>query len=546
MNKDEDSYAPLFIYELFFAVFLATLSLSPSFFISDFILKNYHIKINEFWSVVTIMTNTIIILFLILKYFNRHQSVWQSLKDHYLSFLLVIIFSSMIFWLMIPKPVFIIIGSCFIALVWFFYRTPSSKSTRSIKGADLITQPKKTIRSVTKRAIKSNAVSFASTLIPLSSESLHFVALGTTGTGKSTAIKELIHTSKIRGDRHIICDPDGSYFNDFGSHGDSVLNPLRENSVQWDYLAEIKNSTDHRLLASMLIPESSRDDEWRGYARQLLASASEKWVSLDLGSSDKFFEFLGTSSQVEMAALCDGTYARRFFEDGNERMLGSILSTLAPFIEPFRLVSQNQGGKFSIREWIKHGSGSLFIPYKANELASLKTLISTWFGLAIYESLSLDANADNPKTWFVVDEVDAFGRIHGLKDALARLRKYGGRVVLGFQSISQLRQVYGDAEANTIIENCGNKLILRCDASERGGTAEFASKLIGEHDYFSVQSSSSHSNKGDTNTSYSKQQKREMLVMASQIMQLPNLSGYLRIAGESVWRKVSFQFFEKS
>ena len=160
--------------------------------------------------------------------------------------------------------------------------------------------------------------------------------------------------------------------------------------------------------------------------------------------------------------------------------------------------------------------------------------------------MSLDANANNPKTWFVVDEIDAIGRIHGLKDALARLRKYGGRVVLGFQSISQLRQVYGDAEANTIIENCGNKLILRCDASERGGTAEFASKLIGEHDYMSVQSSSSHTNKGDTNTSYSKQQKREMLVMASQIMLLPNLSGYLRIAGESVWRKVSFQFFEKS
>lgn len=166
-----------------------------------------------------------------------------------------------------------------------------SKSTRSIKGADLITQPKKTTRSVTKRAIKSDAVSFAATLIPLSSESLHFVALGTTGTGKSTAIKELIHTSKIRGDRHIICDPDGSYFNDFGAYGDSVLNPLRENSVQWDYLAEIKNSTDHRLLASMLIPESGRDDEWRGYARQLLASASEKWVSLDLGSSDKFLSF---------------------------------------------------------------------------------------------------------------------------------------------------------------------------------------------------------------------------------------------------------------
>lgn len=74
--------------------------------------------------------------------------------------------------MMIPKAVFSIIGSCFYTLVWF-YRAPLSKSTRSIKGADLITQPKKTTRSVTKRAIKSDAVSFAATLIPLSSESLH-------------------------------------------------------------------------------------------------------------------------------------------------------------------------------------------------------------------------------------------------------------------------------------------------------------------------------------------------------------------------------------
>jgi hypothetical protein len=39
-----------------------------------------------------------------------------------------------------------------------------------------------------------------------------------------------------------------------------------------------------------------------------------------------------------------------------------------------------------------------------------------------------------------------------------------------------------DAEAQTIVENCGNTLILRCSASERGGTAEFASRLIGQRE----------------------------------------------------------------
>lgn len=33
-----------------------------------------------------------------------------------------------------------------------------------------------------------------------------------------------------------------------------------------------------------------------------------------------------------------------------------------------------------------------------------------------------------------------------------------------------------------IVENCGNTLILRCSLSERGGTAEFASRLIGKRE----------------------------------------------------------------
>src|SRR5476649_992026 len=40
----------------------------------------------------------------------------------------------------------------------------------------------------------------------------------------------------------------------------------------------------------------------------------------------------------------------------------------------------------------------------------------------------------------------------------------------------------GMAMANRIVENCGNTLILRCSASEGGGTSRFASRLIGERE----------------------------------------------------------------
>jgi hypothetical protein len=49
-------------------------------------------------------------------------------------------------------------------------------------------------------------------------------------------------------------------------------------------------------------------------------------------------------------------------------------------------------------------------------------------------------------------------------------------------SRAQVRGTHGDAESQTIVENCGNTLILRCSASERGGTAEFASRLIGQRE----------------------------------------------------------------
>src|SRR6185312_16880142 len=86
------------------------------------------------------------------------------------------------------------------------------------------------------------------------------------------------------------------------------------------------------------------------------------------------------------------------------------------------------------------------------------------------------------RLWLVVDELDALGAIDGLKDALARLRKFGGCCVLGFQSLAQVSSTYGACDAQTIVENCSNTLILRCSASEHGGTSQFSSRLIGERE----------------------------------------------------------------
>ena len=104
----------------------------------------------------------------------------------------------------------------------------------------------------------------------------------------------------------------------------------------------------------------------------------------------------------------------------------------------------------------------------------------------------------------------------------------------------------GMAMANRIVENCGNTLILRCSSSENGGTAEFASRLIGEREIVRKQISRGSDSEAafavrgarrSRNTS--EQHVTEKAVMASQIEQLPDLSGYLKLASSRTWLKVS-------
>ncbi len=88
---------------------------------------------------------------------------------------------------------------------------------------------------------------------PLSSEdeTKHFKFIGTTGTGKSTAIRELLSRGLARGDRAVIADPDGGYLRNFYNpdRGDIILNPFDPDSVKWTLVGEIQSDYDVEQLA---------------------------------------------------------------------------------------------------------------------------------------------------------------------------------------------------------------------------------------------------------------------------------------------------------
>lgn len=388
----------------------------------------------------------------------------------------------------------------------------------------------------------SGGVTLAGVPLSREDETMHVAAIGATGSGKSTALRMLMVDAIRRGDRHVVADPEGTAMARFRATSDIILNPFDPGCARWDLLSEIERPSDYAFIANSLLPHLGKGDhdQWIGYAQLLLAGAMENFVTLRLGSSDDFVDMLATAKLAELKQLCAGTPAARFFEEGGERMLASILGTLAPTIGNLRFISAIKGEPFSIRRWVREGAGSLWMPYAGNQVAALRGLISGWMNIAIMETLSLKPSFER-RIWFHVDELDALGRIEGLKDAQARLRKFGGCVAIGFQSFAQVKQVYGDG-AQTIIENCGNLLLLRAGASEDGGTAKLASELVGDREIERDDVSRSRTRGRFTTRSMSMQSKRsvEDVALASEIMQLPNLEGFVKRATRSEWVRVRF------
>jgi type IV secretory pathway TraG/TraD family ATPase VirD4 len=377
-------------------------------------------------------------------------------------------------------------------------------------------------------------------------ETKHFKLIGTTGTGKSTAIACLLAGALGRGDRAVITDPDGGYLKRFYDRrrGDVILNPFEPASVKWDPFAEVQAPWDIEQVVMGLIPstEDASAREWRGYARTFLSAVLRRCWSIGGVDLAELWRLLTVASAAELRPVVAGSPAQPFLDPENARMFSSIRSVAVSAAAALEYVATQRARGFSVRRWVRDGRGVLFMPYAAAQIAALRSILAMWMRLAIFEAMN--RAGEDRHLWFVVDELDSLGAIDGLKDALTRLRKFGGRCVLGFQSAAQVSSTYG-ADAQTIIENCANTLILRCSGSEHGGTSQFASRLIGEREVIRRQTARGRDREGlfaargaRRSTSVSDQHVIEAAVLAAQIEQLPDLAGYLKTASSPVWRQV--------
>ena len=123
---------------------------------------------------------------------------------------------------------------------------------------------------------------------------------------------------------------------------------------------------------------------------------------------------------------------------------------------------------------------------------------------------------------------------------LERGRKHGAAVVLGLQALPQLRDTYGRDAAAALLSQPQTWLVLRTVEPD---TARWLESALGHTEIDEVRTSVSmgaHAMRDAV--SMSRDVNRRPVVMATQLMGLPSLSGFLKLPGEMDVVQVQYRF----
>ncbi len=367
---------------------------------------------------------------------------------------------------------------------------------------------------------------------PKRAETRHTIISGTTGSGKTVLISDLVSQIRDRGERCVIYDKMGGYTRAFHDPSrDVLLNPLDARSPRWSPFFEARGPRDFDTMAAALIPQQKDtvDPFWVTAARQLFSNGAGVLHQKGVTENRILVEHLLKTDLSDLAKAMEGTVAQSIVDPDNPKTALSVRAMLTANIGALEFLSDT-GNPFSIREWTADDreEGFLFLTSRGDQHASLRGLISTWLEIAVNTMLSLEQD-DQRRIWVVLDELPTLHQVPSLQPGLAESRQFGGCFVLGIQVISALRDLYGRNGAETISGLCGTRVVL---ASPDRDTAQWSADSLGRGEVEEMSEGFSYG-ASTIRDGVSLTRKRELrpLALASEIMQLDALHGWLRFPG---------------
>ena len=451
------------------------------------------------------------------------------------------------------------LGIIALFLAWFWYRGTRLGRRRRIRGAELVSAAElgRIIRPFHSRVLEAlpgaarlRSYRIAGIPYPERAETQHTIVSGTTGSGKTVLISDLVDQVRARGERCVIYDKMGSYTRSFfDPDRDVLMNPLDARAPRWSPFLEARSPRDFDMMAAALIPQQKDtvDPFWVTAARQLFANGAGVFWQRGVTENRVLVDHLLKTELSALARAMEGTVAQSIVDPENPKTALSVRAMLTANLGALEFLPDT-GAPFSIRDWIGREEGArdsgscLFLTSRGDQHASLRGLISTWLEIAVNAMLSL-AQDDNRRIWIILDELPTLHQVPSLQPGLAESRQFGGCFVLGVQVASALRDLYGRNGAETISGLCGTRVVL---AAPDRDTAQWSADSLGRSEIEEVSEGFSYgANTIRDGVSLTPRRELRALALPSEIMRLPNLHGYLKFPGPFPVASIRLKYVER-
>ena len=346
-----------------------------------------------------------------------------------------------------------------------------------------------------KGEVVANFISDSETKIPLTDEVLsrHILYMGTTGSGKTTAINQLLRQlikKMSDDDTMVIFDTKGDFRKLFYRPGTDVIISNDESATAfWNIFHEALIDGPERAeenfleIASNLFGEKIRHssspffpqaakDVFYGLLMYLYHA--NKDISPENLNNEELYYFIrdahmdevvsALGSYTNLRGLIDYIYSGDSVMSEQSQGVYSELRLIAN--ELFRS-NFRKNGDFSVRHFVrKRGGRILFIEYDLSTGMVLAPIFRCLFDLAIKEALSRKTKGKIGNCYFVIDEFKLLPNLEHVDDGVNFGRSQGAKFIVAMQNINQIIEAYGREKAFSILSAFGTSVTFKLTDKE--------------------------------------------------------------------------------
>ena len=377
--------------------------------------------------------------------------------------------------------------------LWWLMTVPAE---RHVRGFVLHRTPQRIARLVAPHKNEPPGVRIhPDILIDQHAECRHLLIVGGAGSGKTTILWPLIQQAQARGDQMLIFDSKGDFTQKLPEPF-TLLSPTDARGGRWRVGHDIRTRLDAQALAETLIKENEKDPMWSQGSRALLvglvsdlqARYGTRWgmahlahaAAAALGDFATLKAIIGREDPLSLSLL-GGDEA----EGPNRTTMGFLVQLSAALTQVINLgvasYDLRDNAEWSVRSWLAGRQPPVAVLGFRDSARSLsQAFASSLIEQTVRQVSDMpDAAPDQRRIWLVIDEAPRVGKVPSITDALATARSKGLRVVLGIQSLAQVREVYTRDTATTWAGQTATKIICQTTAPD---DQEWCAKLLGDRE----------------------------------------------------------------